>query len=116
LKLTWHQNPDEAVRDKCRILDQVRKKDGEATYWNLTRELLKKDPWFLMRVGLELGFLDDGLVGHHFVKHVAENWGEDLAILFPRGHGKTIPASAMMISAIINNPNIAILEVSRMSF
>lgn len=113
MRFIYHQNPDEAVRDQCRYLEQIRKTEGQTAYWNLTRDLLKTDPWFLMRVGLEWGWLDDQLVGHHFVKHIADNWGEDLAILFPRGHGKTLPMSAMCIAMIVNDPNIAILEISR---
>lgn len=113
MRFIWHKDPDEAIREKCRYLEKVRKTDGASAYWALTRELLKTDPWFLMRVALEWGWLDDKLVGSNFIKHIATHWGEDIGILFPRGHGKTLPMSAMCISAICQNPDIAILEISR---
>lgn len=112
-KLVWHTDPDEAVVAKCRELEVIRKKEGQSMYWACVREVLKTDPWFLMRVALEWGWLDDKLVGHKFIKHIADNWGEDIGILFPRGHGKTLPMSGMVISAILNDPNVSILEVSR---
>lgn len=113
MNLKWHENPDAAVRDKCRVLEKIRKTDGESAYWQYTREVLKTDPWFMMRVALEWAWLDEDLVGQKFIKHIADNWGEDLGILFPRGHGKTLPTSGILISAIVNDPNIAILEISR---
>lgn len=113
MKLLWHDQPDLAVTKKCRELEMIRRKDGESAYWQVTREVLKTDPWFLMRVALEWGWLDDQLVGHEFVRHIAENPKTDLGVLFPRGHGKTLPMSAIMITAILQNPNIAILEMSR---
>jgi hypothetical protein len=113
MKLIYHENPDEAVRLKCIELEKIRKTQGQAAYWHYTREVLKSDPWFMMRVALEWGWLDDKLVGHSMIKHVADHWGEDVGILFPRGHGKTLPTSALCISAIINDPNVSILEISR---
>lgn len=113
MNLIWHKNPDEAVRLKCRQLEEIRRKEGELMYWELVRHQLKVDPWFMMRVALQWAWLDEDLVGHSFIKHVAENWKSDLAVLFPRGHGKTLPMSAMIITAILNNPNTAILEISR---
>lgn len=82
-------------------------------YWTLVQHQLKVDPWFMMRVALQWAWLDEDLVGHSFIKHVAENWKSDLAILFPRGHGKTLPMSAVVVSSILNNPNTAILQISR---
>lgn len=82
-------------------------------YWRLVREVLKTDPWFMMRVALEWAWLDEDLVGHKFIRHVAENWGTDLAVLFPRGHGKTLPMQSMVLTNIINDPNVAILQISR---
>lgn len=113
MKLIWHTNPDQAVAKKCRELEEARKENGEAYYWALTREVLRTDPWFMMRVALEWAWLDEDLVGHHFIKHVAENWGTDLSELFPRGHGKTLPMSAIVCSSVIDNPNGAILQISR---
>lgn len=113
MKLIWHDQPDEAVVKKCRELEAIRKKEGQSMYWGLMREVLKTDPWFMMRVALEWGWLDDELVGRKFVKHIAENWGEDVGILFPRGHGKTLPMSAIIATAIIQDPNIAVLQISR---
>lgn len=113
MKITWHEHPDEAIRQKCIELEKIRKKDGQKLYWHLVRELLKQDPWFLMRVALEWAWLDEDLVGNRFIRHVAENWGEDIGVLFPRGHGKTLPMSAMVMTAILNNPDTAILEISR---
>lgn len=113
MKLIWHQNPDEAVQRKCWELEKSRKEGGQELYWALVREVLKTDPWFLMRVALEWGWLDDQLVGNKLVRHVSENWGKDIGVLYPRGHGKTLPMCAITICAILNNPDIAILEISR---
>lgn len=113
MKLTFHDNPDEAVRKKCVELEKIRKSQGQAAYWHYTGLVLKSDPWFMMRVALEWAWLDEDLTGHNFIKHVATNWGEDLGVLFPRGHGKTLPMSGIIISAICNNPDISILEISR---
>lgn len=102
------------MRRKCVELEKIRKNQGEAAYWHLTRLVLKQDPWFLMRVGLEWAWLDEKLVGHEFIKLVADNWGDyDFGSAVPRGHGKTLPTSGIVISAICNNPNISILEISR---
>lgn len=113
MKLIYHENPDEAVRRKCIELDKIRRKDGQKAYWHFTREVLKTDPWFMMRVALEWAWLDEDLIGHKLIQHLADNQGEDITAVLPRGHGKTLPFSAMAIWAIINNPNIAILEISR---
>lgn len=113
MKITYHENPDEAVRQQCVELEAIRKKEGQKTYFHLVKELIKRDPWFTMRVVLEWAWLDEKLVGHSFIKHIADHWGEDIGILFPRGHGKTLPMSAIIITAIVNNPNTAVLEISR---
>lgn len=113
MKIIWHDHPDRAVANKCKQLEEIRKKDGSTMYWAVVRETLKKDPWFMMRVALEWAWLDEDLVGNKFIKHIAENWGEDISVLFPRGHGKTLPMSAITITDIINNPDCAILEISR---
>lgn len=109
----WHQNPDQAVAKKCRILEEIRKESGSSAYWAACRQELKRDPWFLMRVALEWAWLDEDLVGHSFIKHLSDNWGEDIAILFPRGHGKTLPMAAIIIGQILNDPNTAILNITR---
>lgn len=67
----------------------------------------------MMRVALEWAWLDEDLVGEKFIRHVAENWGTDIATLFPRGHGKTLPMSSIAITSIINDPNGAVLQISR---
>ncbi len=113
MKPIWHKDPDQAVREKCRYLEQIRKKEGAATYWALVRQVLKTDPWFMMRVALQFAWLDDQLVGHHFIRHIAENWDDDTLTLLPRGHGKTVPMTAITIHRIINDPNTAILMASR---
>ena len=113
MKLIWHESPDQAVAKRCRELEEIRLKEGQTVYWLLVRELLRTDPWFLFRVALEWAWLDEDLVGCKFIRHVADNYGSDLGILFPRGHGKTLPMSGLVISSIINNPNVSILELSR---
>lgn len=113
MKITWHTNPDEAVREKCRYLEKVRKKEGQTAYWNIVRVLLKTDPWFMMRVALEWAWLDEDLVGTKLIGHLATHWGEDIAVLLPRGFGKTLPMSAVIMTNIVANPNVAILEISR---
>jgi hypothetical protein len=66
-----------------------------------------------MRVILDFGWLDQDLVGYKLIKYLSDNWGEkDLGILFPRGHGKTLPMSTIVMQEMIRNPDVAILEVS----
>ena len=113
MKLIWHENPDETVRQKCIELEKIRKEGSKTAYKQILSLLLQTDPWFMMRVALEWAWLDDKLVGHHFIKHISDHWGEDAGILFPRGHGKTLPMGAVITTTIVNNPEIAIMEVSR---
>lgn len=113
MKLIWHKDPDQAIARTCRQLEEVRKKEGESFYLGLLKKTLKTDPWFTMRVALQWGWLDEDLVGYKFIRHVSENWGSDLKFLLPRGHGKTLPMSAIVITAILNKPDTAILEISR---
>lgn len=113
MPLIHHTNPDEALRTKCVELEKIRKKDGQTAYWQIVRHLLKNDPWFMMRVALEWAWLDEGLVGDRLIKHFADNEGEDIAILLPRGHGKTLPFSSLAIQQIVKDPNTSILEISR---
>lgn len=113
MKLVWHENPDEAVRHKCIYLEKIKRTEGQSLYWQLMRENLKTDPWFFFRVAMEWNWLDEKLVGHHFTKHVADNWGEDIGILMPRGHGKTLPCEGVMCMQIVNKPDVAILQLSR---
>lgn len=108
-----HHSPDEAVRRKCIELEKVRKEESKAMHKALLKRTILTDPWFMFRVCFEWGMLDEDLVGHKYIKHMADNWGEDTGILFPRGHGKTVPTGGMAVHAILNNPNIAILEISR---
>jgi hypothetical protein len=113
MHLVVHKNPDEAVKLKCKELEDIRKKEGHSTYLRMLRVALRTDPWFAMRVALEWAWLDEDLVGHKLIKHVADNYGEDTGILLPRGHGKTLPMGGLITTLIVNNPEIAILELSR---
>lgn len=113
MRLVWHDHPDQAVANQCRYLEEIRLRDGDKHYWHLVKQLLLTDPWFTFRVALEWAWLDEDLVGTTFIRHVAENWGSDIAVLFPRGHGKTLPMSGMFVTQILNNPNCALLEISR---
>lgn len=113
LPLVWHDHPDQALSLICRKLEIIKKKSGVADFWKAVRHLLQTDMWFTMRIALEWAWLDEDLVGHELIKHLAENHGQDTAALLPRGHGKTLPMSAFFVTQIIRDPNIALLELSR---
>ena len=113
METVWHDHPDMAVIKRCVELEKIRVTEGQTAYWGHVGHELKTNPWFLMRVALEWGWLDEDLVGHTLIKHLADNWGEDLGVLFPRGHGKTLPFSALVIQQILRDPEIAILQLSR---
>lgn len=113
MQIVWHDHPDDALRAKCLELEKIRKKDGKSAYWQMVRHLLRRDPWFLMRVALEWSWLDEDLVGRKVIQNAAENWERDQGAVIPRGHGKTLPYSALAICKILQNPDIAILQMSR---
>jgi len=114
IKFIYHQNPDEAIRQKSAELAKLKaNKSTYPLYKKLLGETLKHDLWYLLRVGLQMNFLDEQLTGHDFIKHLSDNWGSDIGILLPRGFGKTLPVSGMCISCILQDPNIAMLQMSR---
>lgn len=113
MRIVWHQEPDKELARICRELEKIRISDGQDAYWALVRELLLTDPWFLFRVALQWDFLDEDLIGRDLIRHYAEHRDSDIALLLPRGHGKTIPVSGLMVFEILRNPEIAILQVSR---
>ena len=110
LPLIVHEKPDDELRAICSELLPLKAKDP-VTYRRLVRELCLKNPWFLMRVVLQWGFLDEDLVGREFIGHIAEHYYEDVLILLPRGHGKTVPMAAILIQEILRDPNIALMVI-----
>lgn len=108
-----HKNPDQDIARRYKELQSFRKLHGEDEYYRLLREVVKIDPWYLMRVVYDWGWLDEHLTGQEFLGHLSQNWGRDQAILLPRGHGKTLPMAAEVLRFIFNYPNCAILQVTR---
>lgn len=117
MNLVWHDQPDAAVIQICRNLEILNREQGSEAYWAECRRLCKTDLWFLMRVVMQWGWLDEDLVGTQFIKAIAEHTTEggklDKAIIMPRGHGKTLPMSAVCVNDILNNPDTAILNLTR---
>jgi hypothetical protein len=104
-----HESPDAAVREFglsiASLTPSVRRRK--------IRERCLEDLWFLIRVILDWGFLDETLHGQELMRfHYGEGKEVDTLTLIPRGHGKTLFASAMMIHDILKNPNIAIICVT----
>jgi len=106
------ESPDSRVRRIGRELEAIRTKDGPKAYWRKVREYCWTDLWFLIRVVLQWGWLDEDLVGNEMLGFYAKHEGKDTALFVPRGHGKTLLVAARCIQEILKNPNMAIMFAS----
>lgn len=106
------ESPDARVRQIGQELESIRSKKGPAAYWEKVREYCWLDLWFLVRVVLKWGWLDEVLVGQEMLHFYDVNKGKDTAVFVPRGHGKTLLAAARCIQEILKNPNVAIMFAS----
>ncbi len=113
MKLVYHEHPDSAVREKSRALAEVKRKYGQGQYLTALREVLKTDPWFAIRVAFKASQLDEDLTGRDVMRHICDNWGKDIALVLPRGVGKTWPIGMVLAMALVQNPKLKILQISR---
>lgn len=111
-KMILHKSPDKAVLLKYKKLKQIRKTKGDAAYIELLRTVILTDPWYFLRVVLDMGYLDEHIVGVELLSFLFNNWGQDLLVCLPRGHGKTAPMSGLIAQQMLVNPDSAILQVT----
>lgn len=107
-----HEYPDEAVREKGRILGDLKRRRGTAAFNEAIAELILKDLWFLIRYALDWHFFDEEIHGKLFMSFYAERENKDTLLCVPRGHCKTMFKCARNIQRICANPDIAIMAVS----
>lgn len=110
---TIHDSPDEAVKERLQSLAKIKKAKGERAYKSMLRHIILTDPWFMMRVVFDWGFLDEELVGRQLLLHLKNDPTLDKVIALPRGHGKTLPMTAILINILLNFPDAAIMMVAR---
>ena len=65
-----------------------------------------------MRAVLQVHWLDDSLLGKDLLTHVSSNWGKDVVVLLPRGHGKTLSFGGIIIQYLLNKPSGAVLVIT----
>lgn len=107
-----HESPDDAIRRVVRELSSLREKEGEDLYYRTIAEVCRKDLWFLIRVILDWGWACEDLHGRTILRHIASHRNQDIAVFIPRGHMKTLMFSALVIQAILADPNCAVLVAS----
>lgn len=103
-----HESPDDRVRKLGRELEGLR----GAKYWEKVREYCWTDLWFLIRIVLQWGWLDEELVGREMLDFYKQNPNKDTAVFVPRGHGKTLLVAARCIQEILKNQHVAIMFAS----
>jgi phage terminase large subunit-like protein len=116
--LIIHDSPDQSVKDKADVLLNLRKRPGYVRigdhrlthYEHAIRELILKDPWFLIRFVLQFHHFDEILHGQKLLRHYFyPREDRDKAIAIPRDHLKTSTSMVINLQRLLRNPNIALL-------